>query len=203
MTTEDELQPSSATGLFSAFRLSNQQVWTLAAGRSLCQVGSGLLNFYMPIVFVNEAGLSATSVGFSIGLISLTEVAGHLLGGPMADSPRFGRKTTLSIAVGLSIIVSLLLSITHSLPLLVISCLILGFSVGGYWTTVNATVIDMTTPEERGPAYAIVSVADNLGVGIGVLAGGISDSDKPTGSISLCGMWANLSGIFARCATGL
>jgi MFS family permease len=172
MATEDDAQTSATAGLFSAFRLSNQQVWTLAAGRSLCQIGSGLLNFYVPIVFVNEVGLSATSVGLSIGLVSLTEIVGHLTGGPMADSSRFGRKITLLIAVGLSIIVSLLLSITHSLPLLIVACLLFGFSLGGYWTTVNAMVIDMTTPEERGPAYAIVSVADNFGTGIGVLLGG-------------------------------
>jgi MFS family permease len=172
MSIEEETQTSNTAGLFSAYQLSNPQMWTLAAGRSLCQVGSGLINFYIPIVFVNEVGLSATSVGFSMGLISLTEIAGHLIGGPMADSPRFGRKATLSIAVVLSLIVSLILSVTHSLLLLVGACLLLGFSVGGYWTTVNATVIDLTTAEERGPAYAIASVADNLGVGVGVLAGG-------------------------------
>ncbi|MGA7932306.1 MAG: MFS transporter [Kovacikia sp.] len=172
MGIEEKIETPRTTGIFSAYRLSNPQVWRLAAGRSLCQVGSGLMSFYIPIVFVNEVGLSATSVGFSLGLISLTEIAGHLIGGPMADSPKFGRKVTLSIAVVLSLIVSLILSVTHSLLLLVAACLLLGFSLGGYWTTVNATVIDLTTPEERGPAYAIASVADNLGVGVGVLAGG-------------------------------
>ncbi|UBF24479.1 MFS transporter [Kovacikia minuta CCNUW1] len=169
---EEEAQTVKPTGWFSAYRLSNSQVWTLAAGRSLCQVGAGLMSFYIPIVFVNEVGLSATSVGLSVGLISLTEVAGHLFAGPMADSPRFGRKKTLLIAVGLSILVSFILANTHSLPLLIAACLLFGFSLGGYWTTVNAIVIDMTTLEERGQAYAIVSVADNLGIGIGVLAGG-------------------------------
>ena len=172
MTVEEPTNTSASWGWLSSLRLSNPKVWQLAAGRALNQIGAGLINFYIPIVFVNEVGLSAASVGFSFGLVSLTEVVGHLVGGPLADSPKFGRKRTLMIATGVFLAVSLLLTVTHSVPLLIAACLLMGFGLGGYWTTVNATVIDITLPEERHQAYAIVSVADNLGVGMGVLLGG-------------------------------
>ncbi|NJP10733.1 MAG: MFS transporter [Leptolyngbyaceae cyanobacterium RU_5_1] len=159
--------------LSSSLQLSNRQVWAQAIGRSLSQIASGLIYFYIPLVFVNQVGLSATSVGFSIGLSSLTGVAGHILGGVLADSPRFGRKTTLSLSAVFGILVSLVLAVTNSLPILMVACLLLGISVGFYWTAADAAVMDVTALEERHQAFAIMSVAENLGNGIGILGGGL------------------------------
>jgi hypothetical protein len=47
------------------------QVWMLAIGRLLSQIGSGLTLFYAPIFFVNQLGLSATVVGLAIGSQSI------------------------------------------------------------------------------------------------------------------------------------
>jgi MFS family permease len=132
-----------------------------------------LIYFYIPLVFVNQVGLSATSVGFSLGLSSLTGILGHLLGGILADSPRFGRKITLSLSAILSVAVSLLLGMTQTLPMLTIACLLLGISIGFYWTAADAAVMDVTTVEERHQAFAVMSVAENLGNGIGILGGGL------------------------------
>ena len=158
--------------LLSFVQLSNRNVWLLALGRSLCQIGSGLLNFYIPLVFVNQVGLSATAVGFSIGLSSIAEVLGHFLGGALADAPRFGRKPTLILSIILGAIVSFILAATHSLLLLLFACVLLGLGVGAYWTAADAAVMDVTTPEERNQAFAIATMADNVGTGIGVLGGG-------------------------------
>ncbi len=157
----------------TALQLDNPQIWIQAAGRSLCQVASGLIYFYIPLVFVNQVGLSATSVGLSVGISSLAGIAGHLLGGALADSPRLGRKATLSLSAGLGVVVSLVLAFTQTLPMLIAASLLLGLSVGFYWTAADAAVMDVTLPEERHQAFAIMSVAENLGVGIGVLGGGV------------------------------
>uniref|UniRef100_A0A832M3E3 MFS transporter n=1 Tax=Oscillatoriales cyanobacterium SpSt-402 TaxID=2282168 RepID=A0A832M3E3_9CYAN len=173
MNSEDALIAGTPTPFLSRLNLSNQQVWLQALGRSLCQISAGLVYFYIPLVFVNQVGLSATSVGFSVGLSSLTGIAGHILGGVLADSPRFGRKTTLIFSGGVGALVALTLAFTQTLPLLMIASLLLGLSVGFYWTAADASVMDVTVPEERSQAFALMSVAENLGNGIGILGGGI------------------------------
>ncbi len=173
MNSEENASLAQSNPLWSSLQLSNPQVWIQAAGRSLSQIGAGLIYFYIPLVFVNQVGLSATSVGFSLGLSSLTGVLGHLLGGILADSPRFGRKTTLSLSATLSVAVSLLLAVTQTLLMLTIACLLLGISIGFYWTAADAAVMDVTPLEERHQAFAVMSVAENLGNGIGILGGGL------------------------------
>lgn len=173
MNPDNEIGLRRPHPLLMAFYLSNRQIWLQALGRSLCQIGAGLIYFYIPLVFVNQVGLSSTSVGFSVGLSSLTGIVGHILGGVLADSPRFGRKTTLVLSGGLGALESLLLSVTHTIPLLIAANLLLGLSVGFYWTAADAAVMDVTTPAERSQAFAIMSVAENLGNGIGILGGGI------------------------------
>lgn len=173
MNSEENASLTPLNSLLSSLQLSNPQVWIQAAGRSLSQIGAGLIYFYIPLVFVNQVGLSATSVGFSLGLSSLTGVIGHLLGGILADSPRFGRKVTLSFSAALGVVVSLLLAVTQILPMLTLACLLLGISIGFYWTAADAAVMDVTSVAERHQAFAVMSVAENLGNGIGILGGGL------------------------------
>lgn len=152
---------------------SSRQVWIQAIGRALYQAGYGLIQFYIPLVFVNQVGLSATSVGIGIGSGALAGLLGHLLGGYLADSRTYGRKRALLFSGGLSILATLVLALTQNLPMLVVANLILGLSAGCYWTAADAAVIDATTIEQRHKAFAILSLADNLGGGIGVLGGGV------------------------------
>lgn len=173
MTLEQNTGLRISSQLVAALQLSNRQIWLQALGRSLCQIGSGLIYFYIPLVFVNQVGLSATSVGFSVGLSSLTGIVGHILGGVLADSPRVGRKTTLLLSGGLGALEALVLAFTTTVPMLIAASLLLGISVGFYWTAADAAVMDVTQPEERSQAFAIMSVAENLGNGIGILGGGI------------------------------
>lgn len=173
MAPETPVGFRASNPVLAALQLTNRQIWLQALGRSLCQIGSGLIYFYIPLVFVNQVGLSATAVGFSLGLSSLTGIAGHVLGGVLADSPRFGRKTTLILSGGLGSMVAFVLALTHTMPLLIAANLLLGLSVGFYWTAADAAVMDVTTPDERSQAFALMSVAENLGNGLGILGGGL------------------------------
>ncbi|MGB3639640.1 MAG: hypothetical protein WBA39_19015 [Rivularia sp. (in: cyanobacteria)] len=53
----------------------------LAIGRLLSEVGTGFTLFYAPIFFVNQIGLSATTVGIALGSSSISGVVGRILGG--------------------------------------------------------------------------------------------------------------------------
>jgi MFS family permease len=149
------------------------QVWVQAVGRSLYQIGYGVIQFYVPLIFVNQVGLSASSVGIGIGSGSLAGVVGHLVGGYLADSPAYGRKRALLFSAGLSMIAALLLVQAHTLPMLLLANLLLGLSAGCYWTAADASVIDVTPSEQRHQAFAILVLADSLGGGVGVLGGGL------------------------------
>ncbi len=149
------------------------QVWLLAFGRLLSQVGTGFTLFYAPIFFVNQVGLSATAVGVGIGSASISGVVGRALGGTFADSKFWGRRRTLLLSALISAIASFALAIAHDFPTFVIGNLLMGLGTGLYWPATEAVVADLTTPEQRNEAYSITRLSDALGLGIGVVLGGL------------------------------
>jgi MFS family permease len=150
----------------------DQRVWILAGGRLLSQIGIGFTLFYAPIFFVNQVGLSATQVGLGIGLGSVSGMAGRLLGGSMADSPRWGRRKTLMWSALISALADGVLVLAYDFPLFVVGNLLMGFGVGLYWPATEAVVADITTEQQRNEAFALVRLADSLGLGLGVVLGG-------------------------------
>lgn len=150
-----------------------RQVWIQAAGRGLYQLGSAVLLFYMPIVFVNYSGFSATQVGLATSAGAVSGFFGNLLGGSLTDSPRFGRRKTLIVAGAAAMITALLTSLSQTLWLLVVANLFFGISTGLYWTAADAAVMDSTQPAQRQEAFSVLGVTDNLGFGLGTLGGGL------------------------------
>jgi MFS family permease len=151
----------------------NRTIWILAAGRLLSQIGTGFTLFYLPIFFVNEVGLSATAVGAALGSASLSGMIGRFWGGSMIDSPAWGRRRVLLIAMVVSALGSYALAFANDLNTLVIGNLLMGFGVGLYWPATEAMVADLSPLEQRGEAFAITRLADSIGLGVGVVLGGI------------------------------
>lgn len=149
------------------------QVWILAAGRLLSQIGTGFTFFYAPIFFVNQVGLSATAVGIGLGSASVSGILGRILGGSFTDSRFWGRKRTLLLSALVSAIASFILAWTPNFPIFVLGNLILGLGVGLYWPATEAAVADLSQPRDRNEAYAVTRLADSLGLGLGVIFGGI------------------------------
>ncbi|MFW6359911.1 MAG: MFS transporter [Chroococcales cyanobacterium] len=150
-----------------------REVWILAAGRLLSQVGTGFTLFYAPIFFVNEVGLSATLVGIALGSASVSGIFGRFIAGSLADSPQWGRRPTLLLSAFISAIADVFLALTYNFPILVIGNLLMGLGIGLYWPATEAAVADLTTIENRNEAFAITRLADTLGLGIGVILGGV------------------------------
>ncbi len=149
------------------------QVWILAAGRLLSQVGTGFTLFYAPIFFVNQVGLSATAVGIGLGSASLSGIVGRILGGSLADAPAWGRRRTLLLSAAISAIASLVLAAADNFAVFTAGNLIQGLGVGFYWPATEAVVADLTQAQERNEAYAVTRLADNVGLGLGVVLGGL------------------------------
>lgn len=149
------------------------QVWWLAAGRMLSQVGIGFTLFYAPIFFVNQVGLSATQVGLGIGLGSVAGIVGRVFGGSMVDSPRWGRRPVLLGSTFISAIADVVLVLAYDFPVFLAGNMLMGLGVGLYWPATETVAADLTRPDQRNEAYAIVRLADNLGLGAGVVLGGL------------------------------
>lgn len=150
----------------------SHQVWILALGRLLSQLGTGFTLFYASIFFVNQVGLSATAVGIGLGSGSISGVIGRFLGGSFADSKFWGRRRTLLIALVISALASVILALTNDFPIFIAGNLLMGLGSGLYWPATEAAVADLTTIEQRNEAFAITRLADSLGIGLGVVFGG-------------------------------
>ncbi|MFW9264424.1 MFS transporter [Nostoc sp. CALU 546] len=149
------------------------QVWIFAIGRFLSEVGTGCTLFYAPIFFVNQLGLSATSVGVALGSASISGVVGRIAGGFLADSGHWGRRRTLLLATAISAIASLVLAATNNFTSLVIGSLISGLGIGFYWPAAEAVVADASQIDNRRETFAIARLADNLGLAIGIVLAGL------------------------------
>ncbi|NJL02347.1 MAG: MFS transporter [Spirulinaceae cyanobacterium SM2_1_0] len=158
--------------MFSWLPQLSPQVWLLAAGRLLLQVGTGFTLFYAPIVFVNQVGLSATAVGIALGSASVSGMVGRFLGGVFADSPQWGRRRTLLLAALVSALADVVLMLTQNLPTLLLGNLLMGLGIGLYWPATEAAVADLTPIAERNEAFATTRLADSIGLGLGVILGG-------------------------------
>ncbi|MEH2024449.1 MDR family MFS transporter [Nostoc sp.] len=148
------------------------QVWIFAIGRFFSEVGTGFTLFYAPIFFVNQLGLSATSVGVALGSASISGIVGRITGGSLADSGDWGRRRTLLLATAISAIASLVLATTNNFTTLVIGSLISGLGIGFYWPAAEAVVADASQIDNRRETFAIARLADNLGLAIGIVLGG-------------------------------
>jgi MFS family permease len=148
-----------------------RQIWILALGRLLSEIGSGFTLFYAPIFFVQQVGLSATSVGLALGSASISGVAGRLISGTYAD--RWGRKPVLLLATLVLAVSCIIFTVTQDFLTLIAGCLVQGLGLGLYWPANEAIVADLTEGEGRRFAYAITRLADNIGMGLGIIAGGL------------------------------
>lgn len=141
-------------------------------GRLLSQVGTGFVLFYAAVFFVNQVGLSPAAVGLGIGSESITGVVGRIVGGTLADSPRWGRRKILLISVAISAVADLVLAVSYDFPTFLLGNLLSGLGVGLYWPSTEAVVADLAALEKRNEAFALNRLSDSLGLGLGILLGG-------------------------------
>jgi MFS family permease len=157
----------------SWFPQLSTQVWILTLGRFLSYTGTGFTLFYAPIFFVNQLGLSATAVGLALGSSQISGILGRFLGGSLSDSPLWGRRRTLLLSAIISAVASFILATTKDFTSLVLGNILMGLGVGLYWPATEAAITDLTVGEERREAFALTRLADNLGLQVGIILGGL------------------------------
>ena len=118
-------------------------------------------------------GLSATAVGIGLGSGSVSGIFGRILGGSFCDSKFWGRRRTLLLAAIISAAASFILAATNDFVGLIGGNLLMGFGVGLYWPPTETMVADLTEGEQRQEAFALTRLADNLGLQVGIILGGL------------------------------
>ena len=109
-------------------------------------------------------------IGYLVASYSICQFfAGPILGGL---SDRYGRRPLLIYSQLGSFVGFVLLAIANSLPMLFLSRIIDGVS-GGNLTIAQAYIADVTTPQERSSALAIIGISFGLGFIIGPALGGL------------------------------
>lgn len=151
----------------------DRRLWVLAGGRFASAVGSGFTCFYAPIYFVNVVKISPAHVGIGLGISAVAGFLGRVIGGTIADSPRFGRRRTLLIAACTMALGSFLLAFANGFALFVIANALLGTGIGLYWPAGESLIADITPGERLSEAFGLTRAADYIGLGTGVLAGGL------------------------------
>ncbi|NER78707.1 MAG: MFS transporter [Leptolyngbya sp. SIO1D8] len=147
-------------------------VWILAAGQLLLFIGQGFTLVYASIYFVNVLGFSPTQVGLALGSGGISGTVGRFWVGNAVESQRLGRRGSLLLAATIAAMGSFVLAFANTFPLLIIGNLLLGLGISLYWPATMTTITDLTPPEHRTEAMAVIRLADNLGLGLGALIAG-------------------------------
>ncbi|MGK7876088.1 MAG: MFS transporter [Xenococcaceae cyanobacterium] len=149
-----------------------REIWILAAGQLLLYIGQGFTLVYASIYFVNQLGFSTTQVGLALGSSSISGILGRFWAGSAIDSHCLGRRGTLLLAATISALASFCLALTDNFPTLIVGNLLMGLGISLYWPATLAVITDLTEPHNRTEGFALIRLADSLGLGLGALLAG-------------------------------
>ena len=110
--------------------------------------------------------------GMIVGILVSSFAAAQLLSAPLWGrfSDRFGRRPTLLVALGASVIAYIIFGYATSIWVLLASRLVLGAG-GGTVGVIQAYVADATEPRDRAKSLGWLSAATNAGVALGPVLG--------------------------------
>jgi MFS family permease len=152
-----------------------KHMWLLVIATAINITGGSFLWPINTIYMHNHLGTSLTFAGVVLMFNQGASILGNLVGGYLFD--KIGGYKTLSIGTGISIFLTIILAINHSLAPYIILLVLIGFTSGIIGPSMYAMAASLW-PEGGRKAFNAVYVANNIGVALGT---------------SLCGFIANYS----------
>jgi MFS family permease len=146
----------------------------LAAARAVNQLGAFSLAF-LTVLMSRDLGASLGTAGTVAAMFGLATIPSRLLGGHLAD--RLGRRRT--IVGGLAGCAAAQLGIAAAPDAAVAAgcAVLLGFAFELYEPPSQAMIAEATAPDERAPAYALLTTALAVGnMGAGLIAAAVGRS---------------------------
>lgn len=124
------------------------------------------LSFHPDAALLEDIGTVSSLVAVSM----LGRMLGAAVSGRLTD--RLGYRRSMQVAIALSALSCLGLSLTFGPVVLAAVCLIFGFSYGYYTTTYSAAAMTLTDPRIAASMFAIFMMFLNIGIGLGQGLGG-------------------------------
>jgi MFS family permease len=156
--------------LWKSLRGLPRAVWVLSGALLVNRAGSMILPFLV-LYGTRERGLSAEQAGLVVTFFGLGTMLAAPLAGRLADGfPPIAIMQTSLVAGGLA---AMALPVAKSFAALSAGIFLWSVLSESYRAPGLAIIGEITTPEQRKPAFALVRLAVNLGLSIGPVVGGL------------------------------
>jgi MFS family permease len=123
------------------------------------------------VLYRERFGFSELTITVIFATYAAGVIASLLLFGRLSD--QIGRRRVLLPGLALSALSAVAFLLAHGLALLLVGRILSGLSAGIFTGTATATLVDLATPERRGRATLMATVANMGGLGAGPLLAGL------------------------------
>jgi len=143
--------------------------WWLWSGALI----SSLATFVFPFLalYLTARGFDAQKTGLLVSLLGVGAIAAGPVAGTIAD--RFGRRPAVLFALIGSAVAAAFLGFVREPALIAPGVLLFGLCASMGYPAINATVADILPAAEVQRGYGLLYWANNLGIGISALVGGM------------------------------
>jgi len=151
--------------------LFDRRVWFLTAGQVVLSLGRGILMPFITLYFYNVRGFPLALIGLSLAIaFPLGSIVG-LYWGSTADA--VGRKPLMLLGYFSAAAMSVALAFVATIPELFVVTALQSIAFSAVNPANRAMVADVTPPGRRTRAYGLLYMANNLGLSVGLLVGGL------------------------------
>lgn len=157
--------------VLSFSRLKKDYVHLIMVFSLISAIGGGLLILVVPLYMKIDLEFDIAQIGIVSSFFFVFRAIGSVIGGVVSD--RYGRKTSLAIFIGISIILPPLFIITRSLETISIIYATFGILLGGYQSMTSAVFMDISRKEACATQYSVYASLFNAGRLFGEISAGI------------------------------
>lgn len=150
------------------------QFWLMFWGMLISTVGSSMVWPFLMIYITERLSLPLTTATAMMSLNAAMGLIASFVAGPVVD--RLGRKGVLVFALLGNGLVYFFYSQANSLPLVALLMALSGIFSPLYRVGSDAMVADLIPQDDRPNAYALLRMANNLGIAVGPALGGFAAS---------------------------
>lgn len=158
-------------------------VWTVVAGGAVSALGNGFVLPYGSIYLHVVRGIPIPVVGALLSLSALASLLVGVAGGSVVD--RLSPKVVILMGLGFQTAGFTSLGFATGVPQAALSLALVGLGAGSFFPALGALLAAITTRAERSAAAALQYAANNLGIGLGAVVGGLLVSTSRPSTFTL------------------
>ena len=151
--------------------LFDPRVWLLTVGQVVLSTGRGVIMPFSAIYFHVVHGFPLAVVGLAFALALPTGSLVGLAWGAVTD--RIGRKPLMVAGFAGYALTTAAFAFVTTVPLYVAVNVLNSVSIAAWSPAARAMVADVTPPDRRARGYGLLYLANNLGLSVGLLLGGV------------------------------